>query len=248
MNIKNKLLVLLLIFVVVASISAVSAAVVDDSQGTGEGTGGGSDLLSANTDTTTLGEGDSQDTEDLTTGDDAPIVDASAEEPLTSVAVRVEVLEKNIKVGDQFRVKVSVENFGEYPAEDVVAGFSFLDRFGNPDFSNKLVDDAGTALTEVDGGYILEFGFLAPGETQSVILKFLATEPGEKIIVAAVTADNTIMEPDSYSNASFIISENPNIAKHTEKIAEAKTLPATGNPLALLALGLLCLVPCLRRR
>ena len=116
----------------------------------------------------------------------------------------IKFLDKNIKVGDQFRVKVSVENFGEYPAEDVVAGFSFLDRFGNPDFSNKLVDDAGTALTEVDGGYILEFGFLAPGETQSVILKFLATEPGEKIIVAAVTADNTIMEPDSYSNASFI--------------------------------------------
>ncbi len=44
------------------------------------------------------------------------------------------------------------------------------------------------------------------------------------------------------------LSENPNIAKHTEKIAEAKTLPATGNPLALLALALLCLVPCLRRR
>ena len=171
------------------------------------------------------------------------------DEELTSLAIHVDVLDKNPKVGDEVRVKITVTNWGDNSADNVQAGFSFVDLGENPDSSFKLVDDGGYAVTPYDGGYVVDFGFMAAGETEEVILVFLATQRGTKKIVASVTSDDSIMEPDSYYDTNITVSGDSSSADNSKaKSSASKTLPATGNPLALLALALFCIVPYYRRR
>ena len=186
------------------------------------------------------------DNEDLeATGDEGD----DGDETLTSVAIRVDVLDKNPKVGDNVKVKVTVTNWGDVPAENVIAGFSFVDLNENIDGSFKLVDDGGYAVTEVDGGYVIDFGYLDAGESSEVILTFLATEEGQKTIVSLVQADNAIMEPDSYFNTTITVGPKSQAANGADKVSSAaKEMHATGNPLVLLAMALCCIVPCYRRK
>ena len=173
---------------------------------------------------------------------------------MTSIGIRVDVLDKNIKAGDNFRVKITVENWGENPAENVVAGFSFVDALENLDSSVKLVSSNGYALTSIDGGFFVEFGFIGAGDTKEAIITFMSTENGQKMIVAAATADNVIMEPDNYCNTTFTVGDSSvsssssvsNNNDNKNKVSSAKTA-ATGNPLALLGLALFGLVPYCRR-
>lgn len=239
MNIKTKLLAALLIFVFVASISA---AVAEDSAD--------ADQLAVDDVNDAIAVDEDDDTvSDEEDGEDEDAVGASPDDEdsdLTSLAITAEVLDKNPKAGDNVRVRVTVTNWGDNPADNVLAGFGFLDMEGNPDVSFRLVDDGGYDVSEADGGYEIDFGFLGAGESQDVILTFLATEAGTKQIVAIVTSDNSILEPDSMFNTTVTVGENPQ--SKAKAASSAKSLPATGNPLALLALSLFCLVPYCRRK
>ncbi len=251
LNIKNKLLATLLIFLFVVSIGVVVAEdtadvseelAVDDVDEDVEVDENADDAAVADDEAPTTGAAPDVGA----TGD----ADENAED-LTSLAINVEILDKNIKAGDEFRVKITVENFGENPAENVVAGFSFTDLADNPDSSVQLVDDGGYAVTAADGGFFVDYGFLDAGDYEEVILTFLASQSGEKMIYAAVTADNVIMEPTNYFETTFTVGENSNAAGNTkagnaDKVSSAKTA-STGNPLALLGLALCGLVPYYRR-
>lgn len=237
MNIKNKLFATLLIFVFLISVSAVVAEETTDV----------SDNLAVGDANENIPLSDDSDIEE-TPGEEETTTGVDYEE--TSLSVKVEVLDKDIKVGDKFRVKISVKNIGENHAEDVVAGFSFTDLQENMDNSFKLVDDGGYAVSPFDGGYIVEFGFLGAGDYEDVILTFLATEAGEKHIFASVSADNSVDVPSSFDNTTITVSADSenNIDNNNVKSAASKALPATGNPLALLAIALVCIVPYCRKR
>lgn len=251
MKIKNKLFVLLLIFIFMASVSSVVAedsAVADDSISVSEGVDESPVVSESSDDSPVAADSNAgDDTETSATGDSDTADDADSEN-LTSISIKVDVLDKNPKVGDKVKVKITVENSGKYAANDVVAGFSFTDLYGNIDGSFKLIDDGGNAVSQADGGYEVEFGFLGSGDTKYVILTFLATEAGTKNIVTLVTSDNSIQEPDSQYNTSITVSESPSAEKNVAKASASKSLPAAGNPIALLALASLCLIPCLRRK
>lgn len=235
MNIKSKLLATLLILVFLVSIGSVVAEETTDV----------SDNLAVEDVSETIAVDDDSDDqaapeeETTATGEDLDT---------TSLSVKVEVLDKNIKVGDQFRVKISVKNIGKNHAEDVIAGFAFTDLKENMDSSFKLVDDGGYAVSPFDGGYLIEFGFLGAGDYENVILTFLATEAGEKHIFASVAADNSVDVPSSFDNTTITVSADSEDNANNDKAAASKALPATGNPLALLAIALVCIVPYCRRK
>lgn len=233
MNIKNKLLATLLIFVFLVSISVVVA----------EDTAGASDNLAIENGNEPIAV--DEDADSQLSQDEAAAVTADSIYDDTSLSVKVEILDKDVKVGDKFRVKISVKNVGENHAENVVAGFSFTDLEENMDGSFKLVDDGGYLVSPFDGGYIIEIGFLGAGDYEDVILTFLATEPGKKLVFASVAADNAVDIPLSFDNTTITVGEDSNI---NNKAGASKTLPATGNPLALLAIALICIVPYCRRR
>lgn len=238
MNIKNKLLALLLVFVFVASVGSVVAQDVADTAGE----------LAVNDIGETIAVADENaETPLAAENEQASETDDVYDDEMTSIAIRVDVLDKNIKVGDKVRVKVSVVNWGKYPTDNVIAGFSFTDLRDNPDSSFKLLDGQDLALTEADGGYEIDFGFLDAGDTKEVILTFLATEAGTKRIYALVDSDNSIMEPDNYFDTTVTVSENA-ADNNMNKVSAAKTLPEAGNPLALLAIALCCIVPLYRRK
>lgn len=233
LKIKNKLFATLLILVFIVSVSTV---VAEDTADVEE-----------------LAVDNSEDIE-LTSEDDIEPLTASGEdddessENLTSIAIRVDVLDK-VKVGDLFRLKVTVINWGDYPADNVQAGFSFTDLLENPDSSFILVDDGGYAVFPYDGGYVVEFGFLGAGESQDVILTFLATEAGTKKIFALVTSDNSIMEPDNYFDTTITVSGDDSGSGNNNEVSAANELLPTGNPIAILAMALLCcIVPLYRRK
>ena len=231
MNIKDKLLATLLIFVFIVSISAVVAHDTSDIS---------DDLTVENVDDAIAV---SEDTEPLTAESDEETVTADdVDYDTTSLSVEVEVLDKNVKVGDTFRVKVTVRNIGENHAENVVAGVAFADLKQKLDTSFKLVDDDGYEVYAENGVYAIPIGFLGAGDYEEIVLTFLATEPGEKIVAATVLAENS--EEISVANTTITVSGDSS----NHAAAASKTLHATGNPLALLALALICVVPYCRRK
>jgi hypothetical protein len=181
------------------------------------------------------------------TEDDALLADAEDESGdssgQTSCSVKIEVLDKNIKVGDEFRVKITATNLGPNDAYDAQVGVSFADLQGNIDGSFILIDDGEYDITEADGGYVIGFGDIINGESTSIILTFLATESGEKIIVADIGGDNIEENDLVFANATISVADNGNNYNSTDKHkSAAKTMPATGNPLALLALAVFAIV------
>ena len=231
MNIKDKLLATLLIFVFIVSISAV---VAQDTADISE------NLAVENVDDAIAV---SEDAEPLTVESDEETVTADGvDSDTTTLSVEVEVLDKNVKVGDTFRVKVTVRNTGENHAENVVAGVAFGDLNEKLDTSFKLVDDDGYEVYTENGVYVIPLGFLGSGDYEEIVLTFMATEPGEKIVAATVLAENS--EEISVANTTITVSADSS----NHAAAASKTLPATGNPLALLALALICIVPYCRRK
>ena len=232
MNIKEKLLATLLIFVFLVSISAVVA----------QDTADVSDNLTLENDDEAIAV--SEDTEPLAAQSDEETATSDVSYDNTTLSVKVEVLDKNVKVGDTFRVKVTVRNTGENHAENVIAAVAFADLNEKQDKSFKLVDDDDYNVQSEDGLFLIPIGFLGSGDYEEVILTFLATEPGEKIVAAAVLADNMDFSPDMVDNTTITVSEDSS----NHAAAASKTLPATGNPLALLAIALICIVPYCRRK
>lgn len=242
MQLKHKLLTALLILIFVASAGVVVAQDSADADELEIADADESIALSEETDEPLAAE---QDAEVLAASEQ----DSSSEDSKdsTSLDIKVEVLDKNPKVGDEIRVKITVKNTGKNPANDVLAGFSFTDLYENPDFSFKLVDDGGYDVSSAEGGYEVNFGFLDAGDTKEVIFTFLATEAGTKKIFSNVVSDNSELEPESEDSVTFTVSEKSSESTKA-KASTSKTLHATGNPLALLALALFCLVPYYRRK
>lgn len=237
---KSKLLAALLITVFMVSISAVVAEDVADTD----------KLAVDNTDETIAVSEDSEETlgaeentDTLAAGEDDESLTA-ADSDGTDVDIKVTVLDKNPKVGDKFRVKITLTNLGSNDAKNVEAQFSFEDIYENVDSSFKLVD-SDHDVDEVDGGYVITLPSLAGGSTEEIILTFIATTSGDKNVAASVSSDNS-MEVH-YANDTFTVSESSSGSKNAQSSA-SKTLPATGNPLALLALSLFCIVPYYRRK
>lgn len=239
LKIKTKLLAVLLMLVFIAS---VGSAVAEDVA---------SEEISVFQDVEKIAV-DEQTAPVEQTEDDALLADAedeSGDSPgQTSCSVKIEVLDKNIKVGDEFRVKITATNLGPNDAYDAQVGVSFADLQGNIDGSFILIDDGEYDITEADGGYVIGFGDIINGESTSIILTFLATESGEKIIVADIGGDNIEENDLVFANATISVADNGNNYNSTDKHkSAAKTMPATGNPLALLALAVFAIVPYYRR-
>ncbi|WP_407377615.1 hypothetical protein [Methanobrevibacter sp.] len=235
---KNKLLAVLLIVVFIASISAVVAEDVADVS---------EEMSVSQEETNVVDENDdalaaSSSEEDIAEPEEE-YADSSGK---TSVSVKVEVLDKNVKVGDTFKVKLTVTNQGLNPTEDLVVAFSFADVQQNLDTSFKLVDDGTVDVTEGDGGYIVDFGYLGAGETQDVILTFLATTSGDKYIFASASGSNVEENGLNYANTTFTVSEAGDVKEDVANVS--KSMPAAGNPLALLALAILGILPYYRRK
>ena len=251
---KTKLLPILLVLVFAMSISCV---VAEDTSAIPEdlSAADSEDVIAATADDDALAASESADETLGATQDDATAAENSNSDPTEGIdttfcSIKIDVLDKNYKVGDKVKVKITVTNTGIIPAEDVLVGLSFSDLQGNPDTSFKLIDDGKYAISNVEGGYEIEFGHLEPNDSQTIILTFLATQPGQKIIYASVTGDNVDSSKeafDSYANATITVVADEGAAGGVEQ-SSSKML-ATGNPLAILALALLTLAaPYCRRR
>lgn len=147
-------------------------------------------------------------------------------------------------MGDKVRVKLILTNLGTNDAKNVVAQFSLTDIYENLDASFKLIDSDHN-VDEVNGGYVIKLDSLAGKGSEEIILTFLATASGSKRVDASVFSDNS-MEVH-YANDTFTVSESSNSNSNAQSSA-SKTMHATGNPLALLALSLFCIVPYYRRK
>ena len=213
------------------------------------------DVVAVTVDDDALAASESADDALGATQDDAAAAGNSNSDPTEGIdttfcSIKIDVLDKNYKVGDKVKVKITVTNIGIIAAEDVLVGLSFTDLQGNPDTSFKLIDDGKYAISNVEEGYEIEFGHLEPNESQTIILTFLATQPGQKIVHASVTGDNVDNSKEAfeaYANATITVVADEGAAGDV-KHSSSKML-ATGNPLAILALALLALVvPYCRRR
>ena len=241
MSIKNKLLVALLVSVFMVSISAVVAEDVADVDELAVDNTDEAIAISENSDETLAAE---ENTEIQSATEDDESLTAATTSDGTDVDIKVTVLDKNPKVGDKFRVKITLTNLGSNDAKNVEAQFSFTDIYENLDATFKLVN-SNHNVNEVDGGYIITLDSLAGGSTEEIILTFIATTSGDKRVDASVFSDNS-MEVH-YANDTFTVSESSNGDKNAQA-SVFKTLPATGNPLALLALSLFGIVPYYRRK
>ncbi len=239
MNIKKKLLAALLISVFIASIGAVVAEDVADADKLATDNTEETISVSEQNDETLAAE---ENTETLAAENDETLHAAAGDEG-TDVDIKVEVLDKNPKVGDTVRVKLILTNLGSIDAKNVKAQFSFTDLNEDLDATFKLID-SDHDVEEAGGGYVVTLDSLAGGSTEEILLTFLATASGEKRVVADVFADNA-MEVH-YANDTFTVSESSSSNGNAQSRA-AKTMHATGNPLALLALSLLFIVPYYRR-
>lgn len=251
MKIKNKILAILLVFAFVMSISCVFAEdvtnVPNELSAADDGAISASDeeSLSASQDESALAaSSDSEDTLEATgeVPPDEPSIDADKEIPdYTEGTVKIEVLNHNYKVGDKVKIRFTVSNLGPYDADDVKVGFGFLDEYENPLFSLKLVDDGKYDVKRYDTGYYLDFGFLGKNTSKSVVLTFIATETGKITVHGGLEGDYFIT--DEYDDDTFTVTKNSNSnSKSVKKAAGVATIPA-GNPIALLLLSLLCIVP-----
>lgn len=240
LELKNKLLAILLIFVFIASVGSAVAEDVSDASNELE-IDNVDEAVSVDDDGTDdeleEDEGDYEDDPDEVDG-------AEDEEESTTCAISIDVLDKPV-AGDTFRIKVTVTNTGDADAENVRGVVTFADIQGKIDKGFKLVDNGGATVTEVNGAYAIDFGFLEAGDSKDVILTFLATESGPKMIVGGVTGDNVQITDESFC---YVIIDVAEPAAAPKVSAASETLPATGNPLALLALALLAIVPIYRRR
>ena len=234
MKLKSKLLAILLIFVFIASVGTAVAEDVSDAS---------NELKIDDVDEEVSVDEESdvveEDEEDI-----APLDDEEDLEP-TTLSVKVDVLDKPV-AGKNFRIKVTITNTGDADAENARAAVSFTDLKATIDKSFILVDDDDADVSENNGVYRIDFGYLGAGESDDVTLTFLATQSGPKVIVAMAAADNAAPTKDSTYFAFIDVAENSNAAIKAN--AATETLPATGNPLVLLALALLAIIPCYRRR
>lgn len=236
MKLKSKLLAILLIFVFIASVGTAVAEDVSDAS---------NELKIDDVDEeVSVDEESDVVEEDVEEEDIAPLDDEEDLEP-TTLSVKVDVLDKPV-AGKNFRIKVTITNTGDADAENARAAVSFTDLKATIDKSFILVDDDDADVSENNGVYRIDFGYLGAGESDDVTLTFLATQSGPKVIVAMAAADNAAPTKDSTYFAFIDVAENSNAAIKAN--AAKETLPATGNPLVLLALALLAIIPCYRRR
>ncbi len=230
---------MLLIFVFIASVgTAVAEDVSDDSNELK--IDNVDEVVSVDEESDILDE-ETEEDEDIAAVDD----EEEEETEYTTLSIKVDVLDKPV-AGETFRLKVTVTNTGDADAENVRAGVSFADLKGAIDKSFILVDDEDIGVTEKEGIYIIDFDYIGAGESDEVTLTFLATQGGLKMVGAVVKADNSIPTEESEYYTFIDVAENSN--DEIKANAATQTLPATGNPLVLLALALFAIVPCYRRR
>ena len=235
MKFNKKILVMFLFVFVVAMGSVVAADSADTTD----------DLNAANSD----------DTLEVAPADDelAASSDDSEDDTLskTEATVEVKVLDKNPKVGDKVRVQFTVKNTGVNTAPKLTVGMSFSDIFGNPDPSVKIYDFGTYDYKEADGGFVVDFGEFAAGESRTVTFIFKVTESGEKVVNANVDGPNVSNSEDSsaFANDTFTVSENPaaDSSNNEQNLNSAKTA-ATGNPIVVLLVALLGLGTCYRKK
>lgn len=238
MKFNKKILVMLLFVFVVAMGSVVAAD-------------------SANT-TDDLNAADSDDKLEVAPADDE--LAASSDDPegdalsKTEAEIEVKVLDKNPKVGDKLRVQFTVKNTGVHRAPKLTVGMSFSDIFGNPDPSVKLYDFGTYDYKETDGGFVVDFGEFAAGESRTVICLFKLTGSGKKVINANVDGPNVSNSQDSsaFDNDTFTVSENPAAdsadSSNNEQNLNSEKTAATGNPIVVLLVALLGLGTCYRKK
>ena len=232
LKMKNKLLAALLISVFLLSVSSVVAEDVANA-----------DELAIDNADETIAVSENND-EPLAAEENTETLAASEDDQTLSVDIKVIALDKNPKVGDKVRIKIILTNLGSNDAKNVEAQFSFSDIYENVDATFKLVDSTHK-VDEIDGGYVIKLDSLAGASTEEIIITFIATTSGTKHVDASVFSDNS-MEVH-YANDTFTVSESSNSNKNAQS-SVSKTMHATGNPLALLALSLFGIVPYYRRK
>lgn len=241
LKMKNKLLAALLISVFLLSVSSVVAEDVANADELAIDNADETIAVSENNDEPLAAE---ENTETLAASEDDQTLSSATTSDGTDVDIKVIALDKNPKVGDKVRIKIILTNLGSNDAKNVEAQFSFSDIYENVDATFKLVDSTHK-VDEIDGGYVIKLDSLAGASTEEIIITFIATTSGTKHVDASVFSDNS-MEVH-YANDTFTVSESSNSNKNAQS-SVSKTMHATGNPLALLALSLFGIVPYYRRK
>ena len=254
LNMKSMLLATLLILVFITSTSIVFAEnaqdseklTIDDADETITASENPEKTLAiSEDDDETLAVPESEETLVASSSDSTSDSDSSKSPKLT---VDIEVLDKNIKVGDKFRVKVTIKNVRNARANSVVSGVGVTDLLENPDATIKLLDAGLYNVQDTETGWEIYIDYIDPGVTHEVLLTFEATESGKKIMGADVVSDESEGHQDDTDNTIISIGESSDSDDVKINAHAGKTMHATGNPLALLALSLFCIIPYYRRK
>lgn len=245
---KTKILALLLLLVFVVSAGCVAAA--EDADASEE-------LAIDDNEETVAVEQD----ETLAVDESAEPVAADEEDSSQAVAedtdiqIDLDVPKTTYKMGDRVEVKVAVTNTGNATAKNVIVKLELSDY--SEEMGSILEFQEGEAMTvDVgdDGAIQIHIDSIEPGKTLIYTIPFIAVGSGDVEINAGANGDNLATVDPGY--VALTIEPDLDIPIDAEETAEAATaaaaaksseLPATGNPLVLLALALLAIVPVYRR-
>lgn len=238
---KNKILIMLLLIVFISSVSCVVAADAnsDNSLATDD-----NDIILTDEDSGELADsGDDL----LTTG---PLEDdGDGEDVVPTLYMTLSTSKDTFKVGDIVKVHVTVKNVGKVDATDVLASIGLS--------GNQLKFLEGyVPIADMDdmGNVNIHIGDLAAGETYEAYIPFEAIKSGEVILYGTVTNGAECVHNDPRITITLLdadpVDKQTKSPQKVEAKNAAKTLPATGNPVAILGLVvvLLSCIPYFRRK
>lgn len=238
---KNKILVMLLLLVFISSVSCVVAADANDSNSLATDD---NDIILADEDSGELADSGDDLTTTGTLEDDGDDADTG----VPSLYMTLSTSKDTFKVGDTVKLHVTVKNVGKVDAPDVLASIGLTDNL------LKFLEGYVPIADMDDMGNInIHIGFLAAGETYEADIPFEAIKSGEEIIYGTVTSGPESDHNDPRITINILdadpVEKQTTAPQKVEAKDTAKTLPATGNPVAILGLVvvLLSCIPYFRR-
>jgi uncharacterized repeat protein (TIGR01451 family) len=163
--------------------------------------------------------------------------------PEVDLAISITPKATKAKVGDKIEFVVKVVNNGPDGAVNAIATIELPDELKLLKFKpSKGTFDPETGIWEI--------GDLAPGEEVTLLLTTEALAEGKFVIDVSVTCDNHETDYTNNDDSAMVEVEpknetpihNDTPAKHSKVVPAQKTMPATGNPIAMVLLSLLAIV------
>ena len=166
--------------------------------------------------------------------------------PEADLAITIVPDVTNVKVGEKVQYKVTVENLGPDTAVNTRATVKLPDELKLLGFKpSKGTYDPETGIWTI--------GDVAPGEEITLLLDTEALVAGKIVVDASVVSDtydrNLSNNNDSAEITVDVIPPQPIVSPEEPPVKEnVPTMPATGNPIAMVILALLAMVGMTLRR